>query len=168
MIAIVIVGLGVPYLVWDNYAYINQFQIQRKEHYWVNAALATLAVVGFTAVLVYVEGRRDFDLEDRIGWSVVPFALYLALTMNAARHLFVVLLVPDKRAARTAAGSLGFSLHYAVPRLVSAGGEVYAMAALLAFLLAYRLFGNRVEHYSGGFAASSPYGAHAAHGNREF
>ena len=52
------------------------------------------------------------DLEDRVGWGVIPVAMLLAFTLNVARHLLVVLLVPDKRARRTAAAALSVAAYY--------------------------------------------------------
>jgi hypothetical protein len=139
MIAIIIVGLVLPYFLWDNYLYIYEFHIHRKGHYWLNAAAAMLLVVPFTVVLWYVETRLDFDMEDRVGWSLVPFALVMAITMNAARHLVVVLLVPDKRGPRSVAGSLGLAMHYALPRAVPLGAVVYVTTGLLGVALTYYL-----------------------------
>jgi hypothetical protein len=69
----------------------------------------------------------------------VPFALLIAISMNAPRHLLLVLLVPDKRGARTAAGSLGLGLHYLLPQFVRFGSVVYFATALLCLALAHHL-----------------------------
>ncbi len=37
----------------------------------------------------------------------MPFALFLAFNVNAARHLLVALLVPDKRGVGTAIAAIG-------------------------------------------------------------
>src|SRR5450759_5899161 len=139
VVAIIIVGLVLPYFLWDNYLYIYEFHIHRKGHYWLNAAAAMLLVVPFTVVLWYVETRLDFDMEDRVGWILVPFALVMAVTMNAARHLLVVRLVPDKRGPRSAAGALGLAMHYTVLRNLPLGAVVYVTTGLLGVALAYYL-----------------------------
>ena len=40
----------------------------------------------------------------------MPFALLLALKMNVARHLLIVLLVPDKRGVRNIAAAIGLAV----------------------------------------------------------
>ena len=67
-------------------------------------------VIPFAIVLRYVETRLGFDWEDRLGWGLVPFALLLALKMNVARHLLIVLLVPDKRGLRNIAAAVGLAV----------------------------------------------------------
>ena len=84
----------------------------------------------------YVEWRLDFDWEDRIGWSVVPVGLLLSISLNAFRHLALVLLVPDKRGARTVAGSLGLGAQYFLPASYGTGAVTYVIAGLLGVVLA--------------------------------
>lgn len=138
-VAILFAGLVLPYFVWSNYLYIFHFHEQVRAGYWTNTAGAGLVVVPFTVVLAYVEARLGFDVEDRIGWSLVPFAMLLALTMNAARHLLVVLLVPDKRVLRNLAGAAGLWLYYPLAAHVRFGAVVYITIGLLLLELLYYL-----------------------------
>jgi uncharacterized membrane protein YdcZ (DUF606 family) len=137
--AIVVAGLLLPALVWDGYLSIYTYQTARKAHYWSNAIGTLLLVVVFAATLAYVEARRGFDLEDRVGWDLVPVALLFAISLNASRHLFLVLLVPDKRGPRTIAGAVGMAVHLAFPSVVPIGGVTYVTAALLSGILLYHL-----------------------------
>ena len=99
-VAILVAGLVAPYFIWDNYLYIFRYNSELKGD--TLAAVGALALaVPFTALLAWAEKKRGFDLEDLVGWSLVPVALLLAFKMNAARHLLLVLLVPDKRACGT-------------------------------------------------------------------
>lgn len=108
-IAILAGGLLLPWFIWENYLYIYRYGAELKGD-WDNAASALLVAVPFAIVLRYVETRLRFDWEDRVGWALVPFALVLALKMNVARHLLIVLLVPDKRGVRNAAAALGLAV----------------------------------------------------------
>jgi hypothetical protein len=108
-LAVIVAGLVLPYFVWENYLYIFQYSAELKGD-WDNAAAALLAVIPFALTLRYVETRLHFDWEDRVGWSLVPFALLLALKMNVARHLLIVLLVPDKRGIRNIAAAIGLAV----------------------------------------------------------
>jgi hypothetical protein len=108
-VAILVGGLVLPYFVWDNYLYIFQYGAELKGD-WNNAAAALAVVMPFAVVLRYIETRLGFDREDRVGWSLVPLALLLALKMNVARHLLIVLLVPDKRAIRNLAAAIGLAV----------------------------------------------------------
>jgi hypothetical protein len=108
-IGIIVAGLVLPYFVWKNYLYIFQYSAELKGD-WDNAAAALIAVIPFALVLRYVETRLQFDWEDRVGWGLVPFALLLALKMNVARHLLIVLLVPDKRGIRNIAAAIGLAV----------------------------------------------------------
>jgi len=132
MVGIVTLGLVLPYFLWTGYGSIYQFQIHRKGHYLMNAVGAAAFVLPLTLLIAYLEARLDFDVEDRIGWSVVPGGLFLSLTMNAPRHLFVALLVPDKRAWRTIAGALGFAVSHA---FAGAGASTSTMTALVGVVL---------------------------------
>jgi hypothetical protein len=139
VIAIVCAGLLLPYVIWPNYAYIYRFQEERHGHYWTNTLVAGCFVAVFTVVLAYVESREPFDLEDRIGWSLVPLAMLLALTMNAARHLLLVLLVPDKRVARNLAGAAALWLEYPLAAHVPFGAVVYFCSVFLWLALVWYL-----------------------------
>ena len=108
-IAILLAGFVLPYFVWENYLYIFRYSAELKGD-WDNAAAALLVVAPFALVLRYVETRLQFDWEDRVGWGLVPFALLLALKMNVARHLLIVLLIPDKRGIRTIAAAIGLAV----------------------------------------------------------
>jgi hypothetical protein len=105
-VCILVSGFILPYFVWDNYLYIFQYSAELKGD-WNNAAAALIGVVPFALVLRYVETRLQFDWEDRVGWGLVPFSLLIALKMNVARHLLIVLLVPDKRGIRNIAAAVG-------------------------------------------------------------
>ena len=105
-VGILACGIILPYFVWKNYPYIFRYSAELKGD-WDNAAAALLVVAPFALVLRYVETRLQFDWEDRLGWSLVPLSLLLALKMNVARHLLVVLLVPDKRGIRNIAAAVG-------------------------------------------------------------
>jgi hypothetical protein len=109
--AILIAGLVLPYFVFDNYLYIFTFQNEIKGS-WGKTIGAILVSVPFAILLSYVTIRRDFDWEDRVGWGLLPVAMLLAFKLNVARHLLVVLLVPDKRALRTAAAAFSVAVHY--------------------------------------------------------
>jgi hypothetical protein len=117
-VAILVAGLVMPYFIWDNYLYVFRYNSELKGD--TLAALGALALaVPFAALLVRADQRRGFDLEDLVGWSLVPVALLLAFKMNAARHLFLVLLVPDKRAVRNVALAAALALHALAPRAMS-------------------------------------------------
>jgi hypothetical protein len=136
VILIVLAALVLPVFIFPNYLYIYQFHTGRKAHYWMNTAGTLLVVIPFTLALAYVEARRGFDWEDRVGWAAVPFALFLAMSLNAPRHLFLVLLLPDKRAMRTIAGTLGMAVHLVAPSLGGTGTPTYVTLALLCVVLA--------------------------------
>jgi hypothetical protein len=134
-LAIIAAGFVVPYVIWDNYLYIYRYSAELKGD-WGNAAAALLVVTPLALVLRYVETRLGFDWEDRVGWGLVPFALLLALKMNVARHLLIVLLVPDKRGVRNLAAAVGL----AVPLIT--GGPVnsslgFAVLVLVTGLVYY-------------------------------
>lgn len=98
-IVILITGLILPALLWKNYTYIFFFHEELKGGR--GGLVAGLLFGGlFSVTLAYVETRRPFDLEEKIGWSLVPVAMFLAMKMNVPRHLLIVLLVPDKRGWR--------------------------------------------------------------------
>ena len=110
VLAILAAGLVAPYFIWDNYLYIFRYNSELKGDTLAAAGALALAVP-FAALLMHVETKRGFDLEDLIGWSLVPVALFLAFKMNVARHLLLVLLVPDKRGLRNVAAAAGLALH---------------------------------------------------------
>jgi len=119
-VVILFVGLVLPYFVLENYLYIYTFGYGLRGE-WDDAAGALFVAGLFAVVLAYVEWRRPFDLEDRIGWALVPAALFLALKLNAPRHLLIVLLVPDKRGLRNVAAAVGLGLHTLLPSVVAFG-----------------------------------------------
>ena len=135
--AILFTGLVIPYFIWDNYLSIFSFHDQVKGNIYDTVAAVAL-VVPFTIVLWYVEARLGFDMEDRIGWSLVPFAMFVAIKMRVARHLLTVLLVPDKRGPRNIAAAIGLALHAAAPDVFRLGSVLYITTVLLfAFLALY-------------------------------
>jgi hypothetical protein len=129
--AILMAGLVLPYFIWDNYLYIFQYGAELKGD-WDNAAAALAVVIPFAFVVRYVETRLRFDWEDRVGWGLVPFALLLALKMNVARHLLVVLLVPDKRGARNLAAAAGLAVPALLPVPFNTSLAVAALALAAA------------------------------------
>jgi hypothetical protein len=135
-IGILVTGFVLPYFVWENYLYIFQYSAELKGD-WDNAAAALLGVVPFALVLRYVETRAHFDWEDRVGWGLVPFAMLLALKMNVARHLLIVLLVPDKRGVRNMAAAIGLAvpLIFGTPVNSSLGFAILVLAAGLTYYL---------------------------------
>jgi hypothetical protein len=136
--AILVAAFAVPYFVWDNYLYIFQFQNTVKGS-WSQTAGAVFVAVPFGLLLWYVEGRRDFDLEDRVGWALVPFAMLLAFKMNVARHLLIALLVPDKRGLRNGAATLGMMLPNLLPGMIHFNSALPIATALLFLGLAWHL-----------------------------
>lgn len=130
-VAILVAGLVLPYFIWDNYLYIYRFQEGIKGG---RSELLGAIVLGilFSVLLWYVETRLKFDMEDRVGWGVVPFALFLALKMNVARHLLIVLLVPDKRGPRNIVAAVALALPALFPGYVRFGSSL-AVATVLLF-----------------------------------
>jgi hypothetical protein len=135
-LAIILAGLVLPYFIWENYLYIYRYGAELKGD-WDNAAAALAVVIPFSVVLRYVETRLRFDWEDRIGWGLVPFALLLALKMNAARHLLILLLVTDKRGARNVAAAAGLATPAILP--VPFNASLAVSALVLAASLGYYL-----------------------------
>ena len=135
-IAILVAGLVLPFFVWENYLYIFQYSAELKGD-WDNAAAALLVVAPFALVLRYVETRLPFDWEDRVGWGLVPFAMLLALKMNVARHLLIVLLVPDKRGIRNLAAAIGLAVPvtFGVPLNASLGFTALVLVTGLTYYL---------------------------------
>jgi hypothetical protein len=137
--AILFAGFVLPYFIWDNYLTIFTFHDQVKGNIYDTIA-AVVLVVPFTIVLWYVETRLGFDLEDRIGWSLVPFAMFVGIKMRVARHLLIVLLVPDKRGPRNIAASIGLALYAAAPDVFRLGSVLYITTVLLFEVLAHNLW----------------------------
>jgi len=137
--AILIAGLVLPFFIWPDYGYIYQFANDRKANDWLDIAGALLLVAPLALVLWYVEDRRGFRAEDRIGSSLVPFALLSALLANSGRHLLIALIVPDRRAGRNVAAAVGLALHALLPDLVRLGAMTYVMTAVLCVVLAWEL-----------------------------
>ena len=135
-IAILAAGFVLPYFVWENYLYIFQYSAELKGD-WDNAVAALIVVTPFTLVLRYVETKIQFDWEDRVGWGLVPFALLLALKMNVARHLLIVLLVPDKRGIRNLAAAIGLAVPviFGVPVNSSLGFAALVLVTGLTYYL---------------------------------
>jgi hypothetical protein len=138
-VAILVACLVLPYFIWENYLSIFRFNSEVKGRHWYDAAGALALVVPFTIVLWYVETRLESDAEDRIGWGLVPFAMFLAFKMNVARHLLIVLLVPDKRGARNIAAAIGLAVPALLPGLVHFNAALPIATAVLVVALAYDL-----------------------------
>ena len=137
--AILFAGFVLPFFIWANYLYIFTFHEQVKGNVYDTVA-AVVLVVPFTMVLWYVETRLGFDREDRIGWSLVPFAMFLGIKMRVARHLLIVLLVPDKRGARNIVAAIGLALYAAAPEVFKLGSILYISSVLLVAVLAHYLW----------------------------
>jgi len=137
-VAILVVGLVVPYFIWDNYLYIYRFHgsFKGNAHETMNAFLFGCP---FALLLAYVEARGDFDLEDRVGWGLVPFAMFLAFKMNVARHLLMVLLLPDKRGGRNLAAAFGMGVPNLLPRFVHFNSSLSIATAILFLVLIQHL-----------------------------
>ncbi len=142
-VGILIVGLVLPYFIWDNYLDIYRYASERKGNDWMDVAGAMVLTVPFTLLLRHVEQRRGFDAEDRIGWSLVPFALFAGLLANSGRHLLIALIVPDKRVGRNVAAAVGLALHSLFPNVVRLGSLVYVTTAVLVSVLVYELYMQR-------------------------
>jgi hypothetical protein len=130
-VGILVAGLVAPYFIWDNYLSIFRYANDLKGT-TVTTAGALAIGAAFTALLWFVERRRDFDLEDLIGWSLVPMALFLAFKMNVARHLLLVLLIPDKRGLRNIAVAVPLALHAAFPSTILLNSTLPMATAILA------------------------------------
>ena len=106
---------------------------------FTSVSVTAASSVSFAVLLSYVAVRRDFDLEDWVGWSLVPLAMLLAFKMNVARHLLVVLLVPDKRALRTAAAAVSIAAYYLSFGLMRFNSTLPLCTALLFAVLILEL-----------------------------
>ena len=142
-VGILVAGLVLPYFIWDHYLDIYRYASERKGNDWMDVAGALLLTVPFTLLLWRVEERRGFDAEDRIGWGLVPFALFAGLLANSGRHLLIALIVPDKRAGRNAAAAVGLALHGLFPSVVRLGSLVYVTTGVLICVLVYELYMSR-------------------------
>ena len=135
---ILFTGLVAPYFIWENYLAIFTFHGQIKGNIYDTIA-ALVVVVPFTIVLLYVQARLGFDMEDRIGWSLVPFAMFIGIKMRVARHLLIVLLVPDKRGPRNISAAIGLGLFAVAPDVFRLGSVLYITTVLLIAFMAYYL-----------------------------
>jgi hypothetical protein len=133
-IGILVTGLVVPAMIWEDYLYIYVFHGTVKGNVYDTAA-AIVIVVPFSLVMWYVQVRRHFDLEDRIGWALVPLALFTAIKMRVARHLLIVLLVPDKRGDRNAVAAVALALRAVWPDLFHLASVMYMSVVLLCLVL---------------------------------
>jgi hypothetical protein len=138
-VGILIAGLILPYFAWDGYLGIYTFANERKGNDWLDVAGALLLAGSFTVLLWHVEARCQFNEEDRIGWSLVPFALFAGLLANSGRHLLMALIVPDRRAGRNVAAAAAVTLHSVFPDVVRLGSTVYVATAVLVGVLVYEL-----------------------------
>jgi hypothetical protein len=137
-VGILLAGLALPYLVWDNYLSIYTYGFElRGSASGAAAALAAAAV--FAVLIAYVERRLGFDWEERIGWALVPVALFLSLKLNAPRHLLLVLLVPDKRGLRNVAAAVAMLLPAMFPSAIRFGSAGPIAAVILLGGLVYYL-----------------------------
>jgi len=128
--AILLAGLVLPVFLWENYLYIFRYNNELKGSGL--AAVGALAVaIPFAILQARTESKRRFDLEDLIGWSLVPLALFFAFKMNAVRHLLLVLLVPDKRVVRNLAAGVGLAIY----TLLSSSVPLNAMLPVVTAIL---------------------------------
>lgn len=137
-VAILAAGLALPIVVWENYLYIFRYNDELKGD-WKTTAGGLLLAIPFAVVLRYIEQRRNFDAEARIGWGLVPVALLLGFKMNSARHLLIVLLVPDKSGARNLAVAAGLAIHALMPRLVLFNSLLPIVTIFLIGILVWHL-----------------------------
>ena len=135
---ILIAGLILPYFLWEGYLGIYTFANERKGNDWLDVGGALLLAGSFTVLLWFAEKRCQFNEEDRIGWSLVPFALFAGLLANSGRHLLIALIVPDRRAGRNVAAAVAVALHSFFPDVVRLGSTVYVAAAALVCVLSYQ------------------------------
>jgi hypothetical protein len=137
-LTILAAGLLLPVFIWDNYLYIYRFHGAAKGGTSETVA-AVLIAIPFAVVLWYVETRLKFDMEDRVGWGLVPFAMFLGLKMNTARHLVLMLLVPDKRGVRNIAAGVGLALPALLPDLIRVNSALLISTGVLVVGLVYYL-----------------------------
>jgi hypothetical protein len=128
-VAILVTGLVLPYFIWENYLYIFRYNSELKGSGLAAVGAAAVAIP-FAWFLARKERRARFDLEDLVGWCLVPLALFFAIKMNAVRHLLLVLLIPDKRAVRNLAAGAGLAVYAVLPSV-----SLNAMLPLIAVIL---------------------------------
>ena len=116
-VAILVAGLVLPYFIWENYLYIFRYNSELKGS-GLAALGATAIAIPFVWLLARTETKARFDLEEVIGWSLVPLALFFAFKMNAIRHLLLALLIPDKRVVRNLAAAVAFAAYAVLPSTV--------------------------------------------------
>jgi hypothetical protein len=133
-VAVLIAGLILPYWIWDNYLYIYRYGNELKGD-WETMAGALALAGPFAVVLWYVDVRLGFTWEDRVGWGLVPFAMFLGLKTNAARHLLIALLVPDPRGWRNAVLAVALALPLLLPSVVRFNSTLLIASALLIGVL---------------------------------
>jgi hypothetical protein len=138
VVMLLLTAFVLPYFLLPNYLYIFTFQNEIKGGLaqTVGAALVTIP---FAVLLGYVDVRRGFDWEDRVGWALIPVAMFLAYKMNVARHLLIVLLVPDKRGVRTAAAAVSMAPYYLAGGHLPLNSVLPLCTALLFAGLAFHL-----------------------------
>ena len=151
-VGILAAGFLLPWFLLPGYLSIYSYNATLKGSLSTRIA-AVAASVPFAAALWYVETRRGFDLEERIGWGLVPAALFFAIRMNVARHLLLVLLIPDKRGRRNMAVAFALALHALFPATVRLGSVLSILIGLLALMLAadlsaigWRTVGRDLRH----------------------
>lgn len=137
-VSILTAGLVLPYFIWDNYLYIFAFHETVKGD-WRGLVAAVCYGIPFAAALWYVEAKLGFDLEDRVGWGMVPVAMIMAMKMNVPRHLLLALLVPDKRGLRNLAVALALGLQALLPELIRFGSVLSILTGLVFLILLYYL-----------------------------
>ena len=143
-VAIVFAGLVLPYFLWSNYLYIYSYGAGLKGSH-SNHLFAMLLAPLFAAGVWYVQNRCGFDMEDRIGWGLVPMAVYFGLYTNGARHLVLALVVPDKRAWRNLPVPIALALHTLFPSAIPLGSVLTMMVGMLAVILAGYTYFFRTE-----------------------
>jgi hypothetical protein len=129
-LAILVGGFVLPYFIWDNYLYIFRYNSELKGSGMAALGAGALAIA-FVALLERAAARCRFDLEDIIGWSLVPMALFLAFKMNVIRHVILVLLVPDKRVVRNLAAAIGLGIYALLPSGTALNSMLPVVTAVL-------------------------------------
>lgn len=137
-VTILLAGLVLPYFIWDNYLYIYTFANELKGS-TAETLIALAVTLPFSVVLWYVQVKLNFDAETRVGWGLVPFAMFLGLKMNVARHLLIVLLVPDRHGLRNVIATIGLALPALFPSVVRLNSALPISTALLCLVLIYYL-----------------------------
>lgn len=137
-IAVIVAGLVLPYFIWDNYLYIFTFHEEIKGSMGGLAAGLVFGVM-FSVLLLYVQARRGFDWEERIGWGLLPMGMFLAMKMNVPRHVLILLLVPDKTGTRNIIAAIALALHALAPDTIRFGDTLSIATVLLFSALAWQL-----------------------------